>query len=89
MYILLSCTSLIIKECPASTHNLCQSNVKHSVLKQVCMHTKLQLGVINILSSKDLTIGRNILFVNLLDFNLFYTMSQFNPSIAAKTHIQY
>ena len=39
MYIILSCTSLIIKECPASTHNLCQSNVKHSVLKQVCMHS--------------------------------------------------
>ena len=54
MYILLSCTSLIIKECPAKAHNynLCQSNVKHSVLKQVCMHTKLQLGVINIFSSK-------------------------------------
>ena len=33
MYILLSCTSLIIKECPVSTHNLCQSNVKQSVLK--------------------------------------------------------
>ena len=52
MYILLSCTSLIIKDCPASTHNLCQSNVNHSVLKQVCTHTKLQLGVIYTLNSK-------------------------------------
>ena len=33
MYIVLSCTSLIIKKCHVSTHNLCQSNVKQSVLK--------------------------------------------------------
>ena len=59
MYILLSCTSLIIKECPASTHNLCQSNVKHSVLKQVCTHTKLQLGSLTYLLQKDLTIARS------------------------------
>ena len=74
---------------PTSTHNLCQSNVKHSVLKQVCMHTKLQLGLVNILSSKRPHNRLKYSVRKFVGFNLFYTMSQFNPSIAAETHLQY
>ena len=86
IYILLGCTSL--KECKyvPITYVRVMWNIQFN--KYACALNFNWVSLAHFVA-KDLTIGRNSLFINLLDFNLFYTRSQFNPSIAAKTHIQY